>query len=113
MADIFDKEDEERGLESSEDESSESDDEKKWDCATILSTYTNTDNHPAVVKTQGRVVRTKQRIELHKQFKVPLDGLMAEEIDTMTAAAGKKKPTQKRDNNNASGGSGGPYQMAE
>ena len=110
MADIFDKEDEERGLESSDDESSESDAEKKWDCATILSTYTNTDNHPAVVKTQGRVVRTKQRIELHKQFKVPLDGLMAEEIDTMTAA-GKKKPTQKRDINNASGS--GPYQMAE
>jgi len=110
LADIFDKEDEERGLESSDDESSESDAEKKWDCATILSTYTNTDNHPAVVKTQGRVVRTKQRIELHKQFKVPLDGLMAEEIDTMTTA-GKKKLTQKRDNNNASGS--GPYQMAE
>ena len=116
MADIFEKEDEERGLDSSDDDnSSESDAEKKWDCATILSTYTNTDNHPAVVKTQGRVVRTKQRIELHKQFKVPLDGLMAEEIDTMmTAAAGKKKSAmKKRDNNNASGSGNGPYQIAE
>ena len=44
---------------SPEEEDSDEDDEKKWDCATILSTYTNTDNHPAIVKTQGRVVRTK------------------------------------------------------
>lgn len=59
----------------------EEDDE--WDAETILSTYTNTDNHPGVIKTTRRV-RPSQRmkIELHKQFKVPIDGLipLAEEI---------------------------------
>ena len=64
-------------------EERESDHEEKWDCETILSTYTNTDNHPGVIKTQKRV-RPNQRIkiELHKQFRVPVDGLtpMAEEI---------------------------------
>lgn len=101
MAKIMDKEDEERGSESSSSEESDEDDEKKWDCATILSTYTNTDNHPAVVKTSGRVVRTKQRIELHKQFKVPLDGLMAEEIETL--GGGKKRTEKKRDEANIAG----------
>jgi protein LTV1 len=64
-------------------EESDEDKEEKWDCETILSTYTNTDNHPGVIKTQKRV-RPNQRIkiELHKQFRVPVDGLtpMAEEI---------------------------------
>jgi hypothetical protein len=55
------------------------------------------------VKTQGRVVRTKQRIELHKQFKVPLDGLMAEEISTLT----NKKKTVKEQ---AASAKTGPYQ---
>ena len=58
-------------------------DEEAWDAETILSTYTNTDNHPGVIKTERRV-RPAQRmkIELHKQFKVPIDGLipLAEEI---------------------------------
>ncbi len=95
---------EEKGSESSSDEDDdEEDDEKKWDCATILSTYTNTDNHPAIVKTAGRVVRTKQRIELHKQFKVPLDGLMAEEISTL---ANKKKNVREQV---AEGAKNGPY----
>ena len=94
LAAIIDKEDEARGSDSSSSEDSDDDnDEKKWDCATILSTYTNTDNHPAVVKTAGRTVRTKQRIELHKQFKVPLDGLMAEEISTL---GGKRKAGEKK-----------------
>lgn len=25
--------------------------QKKWDCETILSTYTNTDNHPGLIKS--------------------------------------------------------------
>lgn len=29
--------------------------EEKWDCETILSTYTNTDNHPGVIRTQKRI----------------------------------------------------------
>ena len=45
----------------------ESDDEQKWDCETILTTYTNTDNHPGVIKTQKRVrAGEKMKIELHK-----------------------------------------------
>lgn len=57
--------------------------EAQWDCETILSTYTNTDNHPGVIKTTKRIRPSQQmKIELHKQFKVPLDGLipMAEEL---------------------------------
>jgi len=51
----------EQGSEESEPEADE------WDAETILSTYTNTDNHPGVIKTQRRV-RPSQRmkIELHK-----------------------------------------------
>lgn len=59
------------------------DDEAKWDCETILSTYTNTDNHPGVIKTTKRIKPSqKMKIELHKAFRVPIDGLMpiAEEI---------------------------------
>ena len=61
----------------------EKSDEDAWDAETILTTYTNTDNHPGLIKTERRV-RPSQRmkIELHKQFKVPVDGLLplAEEI---------------------------------
>ena len=59
----------------------ESDDEKAWDCETILSTYTNTDNHPACIKTTKRV-KPRVTIEMHKAFRVPVDGLtaIAEEI---------------------------------
>ena len=60
-----------------------SDSEEKWDCESILTTYTNTDNHPGVIKTQRRVKPgQRNKIELHKQFKVPIDGLVpfAEEI---------------------------------
>jgi protein LTV1 len=56
---MIEKEDEER--DTSEDDESEDDEEeqeRKWDCESILSTYTNTDNHPGVIKTAGRVVRT-------------------------------------------------------
>lgn len=57
--------------------------EAEWDCETILSTYTNTDNHPGVIKTTRRIKPSqKMKIELHKQFRVPVDGLIpiAEEI---------------------------------
>ena len=75
---------EEEALEKIEDDLSADESEgEKWDAETILSTYTNTDNHPGVIKTTRRV-RPSQRmkIELHKQFKVPIDGLipLAEEI---------------------------------
>lgn len=61
----------------------EKEQEEKWDCETILSTYTNTDNHPGVIRTVKRVrPNQKIKIELHKQFRVPIDGLtpLAEEI---------------------------------
>lgn len=62
---ILEKEMEERGSDYTESEESD-DEERKWDCQTILSTYTNTDNHPGVIKTT-RVVKTKaNKIELHK-----------------------------------------------
>ena len=64
-------------------EPTDEDPEDQWDAETILTTYTNTDNHPGVIKTQRRVrPKMNMKIELHKQFKVPLDGLipLAEEI---------------------------------
>jgi protein LTV1 len=67
LANKIDEEDAEKGSNySSSEEESEEDEEKRWDVDTILTTHTNTDNHPAIIKTAGRVVRTKQRIELHK-----------------------------------------------
>jgi protein LTV1 len=101
------KEEEERGSSSSSEEEEDEDPEAKWDVDTILTTHTNTDNHPAIIKTGGsssRVVRTKQAMVLHKQFKVPVEGLMAEEISV------NKKPTK----TSADGGAGGrPFQKVE
>ena len=58
-------------------EAIDEDQEEQWDCESILSTYTNTDNHPGVIKTQRRVrPNQKMKIELHKQFRVPVDGLI-------------------------------------
>lgn len=31
------------------------DEEAQWDCETILSTYTNTDNHPGIIRTEKRI----------------------------------------------------------
>ena len=45
----------------------DSDSEEKWDCDTILTTYTNTDNHPGVITTQRRIKPGQHnKIELHK-----------------------------------------------
>jgi len=72
---------EERGSDYTESDESDHEDQK-WDCNTILSTFTNKDNHPGVIKTV-RVVKPgkNHKIELHKQLKVPIEGLMAEIID--------------------------------
>jgi len=95
-------------------EAPEQEEELKWDCETILSTYTNTDNHPGVIKTQRRVkAGDRMKIELHKQFKVPIDGLipLAEEITIQkekrdalgktpfqrVAVAGSEKKTEKKE----------------
>lgn len=59
---------EEEAIDKMEEGSSESEEEEQaWDAETILTTYTNTDNHPGVIKTERRV-RPSQRmkIELHK-----------------------------------------------
>ena len=61
----------------------DSDSEEKWDCESILTTHTNTDNHPGVIKTERRVKPSQRmQIQLHKQFRVPIDGLipLAEEV---------------------------------
>ena len=76
---------------------SEEDENDKWDAETILSTFTNTDNHPSIIKFVPKVkTNQKMKIELHKQFKVPIDGLnglipIAEEIEL------KKKKKNKAD----------------
>ena len=86
----------EHGPEISSDEEDEEDDEKKWDCDTILTTFTNTDNHPGVIRTT-RVVKTntKNRMELHKQFQVPLEGLSPGDIPTATVSIQTKKEAKK------------------
>lgn len=76
---------------------------EEWDCESILSTYTNTDNHPGVIKTTRRIRPSqKMKIELHKAFKVPIDGLtpIAEEI----VMAKEKKVNQTKQ---------GPYTLAQ
>lgn len=77
---ILEKEAEERA--SSSDEDSEEDEDAKWDCESVLTTQTNTDNHPGIIKTIRKIVKPKMKMELHKQFKVPIEGLapMAEEV---------------------------------
>ncbi|CDW89648.1 UNKNOWN [Stylonychia lemnae] len=78
-----------------------SDDEQKWDCNTILSTFTNTDNHPGVIKTTRTVKVNNKKMELHKQFKVPIEGLMAMEIDVPRETKKLKKNAK------------GPYEQVE
>jgi len=49
-----------------ESEDTEEDPEDKWDAETILTTFTNTDNHPGIIKFIPRVkVNQKAKIELH------------------------------------------------
>lgn len=64
---MLEKEMEERGSDYTESDESSDEDEKNWDCQTILSTYTNTDNHPGIIKS-NRVVKVKKsnKMELHK-----------------------------------------------
>lgn len=47
LAKKFEAEADEQGSDIEEDDDSE----EKWDCDTILTTYTNTDNHPGVITT--------------------------------------------------------------
>lgn len=82
----FNEEAEKRAGSDYESSEEEEDHEEKWDAETILTTYTNTDNHPGVIKFVPKVkVNSKAKIELHSQFKVPIDGLtglipIAEEV---------------------------------
>lgn len=91
----FVQEMEERGT---DDESEESEPEEQWDAETILTTYTNTDNHPSVIKFKPKVkVNQKAKIELHTQFKVPVTGLdglipIAEEVEVKKIKGKKSKP---------------------
>ena len=62
----FQEEDDAKGSDY-ESEESEQEEQEKWDAETILSTYTNTDNHPSVIKFTPRVkAGGKMKIELHK-----------------------------------------------
>jgi hypothetical protein len=44
--------------------SEESDPDDKWDADTILTTNTNTDNHPGVIKFTPKI-KVKNKIQLH------------------------------------------------
>lgn len=96
---LFQDEADERGTDY-ESPDTEEDPADRWDAETILSTYTNTDNHPGVIKFRPKVkVNDKLKIALHTQFKVPIDGLdglipIAEEII-------EKKKAKKKDRKNA------------
>lgn len=60
---------EQRPEESESDQEAESseDSAEQWDAETILTTYTNTDNHPNVIKYVPKVKPSqKLKIELHK-----------------------------------------------
>jgi hypothetical protein len=69
--------------------------EDQWDAETFLTTYTNTDNHPGVIKFNPKVkVNKKAQIQLHSQFKVPVDGLNGL-IPTAEEIAFKKERKEK------------------
>lgn len=63
------------------------DEAEKWDAETILSTYSNLDNHPGIIKYVPKSKNSNiNKIILDKQFKVPIDGLsglipIAEEVE--------------------------------
>ena len=63
---VFQEEADERGTDYESPESEE-DEADRWDAETILSTYTNTDNHPGVIKFIPKVkVNQKMKIDLDK-----------------------------------------------
>lgn len=69
LAEQFEEEADERDEEAGGDPftKEEKNEELEWDAETILSTYTNTDNHPGVIKTTKRIRPSqKMKIELHK-----------------------------------------------
>ena len=60
-----------------------------------MSTYTNTDNHPGVIRTTRRIRPSqKMKIELHKAFRVPVDGLIPIAEEIVLAKEKKKKQDQ-------------------
>lgn len=69
----------------------EEDPEDQWDADTILTTYTNTDNHPGIIKFVKKVKTKSNAIILDKQFKVPIESMnglipTAEEIQVKKKA---------------------------
>ena len=75
---------------------------KKWDCESILSTYSNIYNHPKLIEEQRRA-RTG-RIQLNPRTGIPLDTL---EGDTITLTASKLAKL----NDGGSLGAGGPKSL--
>lgn len=69
----------------------------KWDCETVLSTYTNVDNHPSVIddgpggrraaraRRRDPIIRLDPRTSLPTEFMPPLPEDAAEEDDTFYA----------------------------
>ena len=61
-------EEDEKDLQDVQEVDEEAEQEKKWDVDTILSTRTNTDNHPGLIKT---IVKPKNKIKLDPKTKAP------------------------------------------
>lgn len=86
--------------ESDEEDTSSEDSAEKWDAETILTTYTNTDNHPNLIKYVPKIKQSqKMKIELHKQFKVPIDGL--DGLIPVAEVITKEKKTKKGNKSSA------------
>lgn len=77
------KKEEEAGLDEIEEDDEEGEgegDQEKWDVESILSTRTNTDNHPGIIK--GVVKPKKNRIKLDPKTKIPDIGIDIEDGNT-------------------------------
>lgn len=78
----------------SDDDETSDDEADEWDAETILTTHTNTDNHPGIIKFTPKI-KVKNQIILDKQFKVPIDGLNGL-IPTAEVISQKKKEKKQR-----------------
>lgn len=67
------------------DDDSEGAQKKKWDCESILSTYSNIYNHPKLIE-EARKVRVSGKIQLNPKTGIPLDTLEGGDTSTLTAS---------------------------
>lgn len=58
---------------------------KKWDCESILSTYSNIYNHPKLIE-EARKARVSGKIQFNPKTGIPLDTLEGDTSNTLTAS---------------------------